>query len=77
MVKQVGVLASAVITNVVEPTEERCFTRQKIESGTFRAPQSGQVGLGILHVDPKIMSDPELFVSCLDVEYKMMRDLSS
>ena len=88
VVKQVGVLASAVITNVVGPTEERYFAGQKIESGMFWAPQSGRVGLGItifsfggniyigINADPKVMPDPEMFVSCVDAEYEMMRDLT-
>ncbi|MFO7683175.1 MAG: wax ester/triacylglycerol synthase family O-acyltransferase [Chloroflexota bacterium] len=84
LVKQVAVLASAVITNVSGPAEERYFAGQKIESGMFWAPQSGRVGLGItifslggnvfvgVNADPKVLPDPNLLVACLETEYEEM-----
>jgi WS/DGAT/MGAT family acyltransferase len=84
LVKQVGVLASAVITNVAGPPEARYFAGQKIENGMFWAPQSGHVGLGItifsfggnvyvgVNADAKLMPDPEFFVDCLYAEYGEM-----
>jgi WS/DGAT/MGAT family acyltransferase len=88
LVKQVGVLASAVISNVAGPPEACYFAGQKIESGMFWAPQSGHVGLGItifsfggnvyvgVNADPKVMPDPEIFVDCLYAEYEGMVGLS-
>ena len=87
VVKQVAVLASAVITNVTGPEEERYLAGQKIESGMFWAPQSGRVGLGItifsfggnayigINADPKVMPDPEVFVEYLVAEYEGMKTL--
>jgi diacylglycerol O-acyltransferase len=84
VVKQVAVLASAVITNVAGPPDERYFAGQKIESGMFWAPQSGRVGLGItifsfdgrvyigINADPKVMPDPDVFIECLMLEYEAM-----
>jgi len=89
MVKQVGVLASAVITNVSGPTEERYFAGQKIENGMFWAPQPARVGLGItifsfadevyigINADPKVMPAPDTFVDCVAAEYEEMRLLIS
>jgi len=85
MVKQVGVLASAVITNVSGPTEERYFAGQKIENGMFWAPQPARVGLGItifsfadkvyigINADPKVMPEPDTLVDCVAAEFEEMR----
>ncbi|MBE2223432.1 MAG: wax ester/triacylglycerol synthase family O-acyltransferase [Anaerolineae bacterium] len=83
--KQVGVLASAVITNVAGPSEARYFAGQKIENGMFWAPQPARVGLGItifsfadkvyvgVNADPKVMPDPDMFVECVVAEFEAMR----
>ncbi len=83
--KQVGVLASAVITNVTGPAEARYFAGQKIENGMFWAPQPARVGLGItifsfadkvyigVNADPKVMPDPDMFVACVVAEFEAMR----
>ena len=87
VVKQVGVLASAVITNVSGPPEDRYFAGQKIENGMFWAPQPARVGLGItifsfadnvyigVNADRKVMPEPDTFVECVAVEYEAMRSL--
>ena len=83
--KQVGVLASAVITNVTGPTEARYFAGQKIEDGMFWAPQPARVGLGItifsfadkvyigVNADSKVMPDPDMFVDCVVAEFEAMQ----
>ena len=83
--KQVGVLASAVITNVAGPAEARYFAGQKIENGMFWAPQPTRVGLGItifsfadkvyigVNADPKVMPEPDVFVECVGAEFEAMR----
>lgn len=83
--KQVGVLASAVITNVAGPTEARYFAGQKIEESMFWAPQSARVGLGItifslandvyvgINADRNVLPDPEMFVQAVTEEFREMR----
>jgi diacylglycerol O-acyltransferase len=87
LVKQTAVLASAVITNVLGSTEARYLAGQKIENSIFWAPQSTKVGLGItifsyddhviigINTDPKVMSDPDIYLNCVDAEYEEMQKL--
>lgn len=84
LVKQFGVLATAVISNVPGPAEPRYLAGQKIEEVMFWAPQSGHVGLGItiyslarlvyvgVSADRKLMPNPDDFIAAFQAEYAAM-----
>ena len=84
LVKQLGTLATAVISNVPGPTEDRYLAGQKIDEVMFWAPQSGRVGLGItiysfagqvyvgVSVDPKLMDNPDDYILAFHAEYAAM-----
>ncbi len=84
LVKQLGTLATAVISNVPGPVETRYLAGQKIEEAMFWAPQSGYVGLGItiysfagqicvgVSADRKLMGNPDAFIAAFQAEYAAM-----
>lgn len=88
LVKQLGTLATAVISNVPGPTETRYLAGQKIEEVMFWAPQSGHVGLGItiyslagqvyvgVSADQKLMGNPDDFIMAFHAEYAAMVNLA-
>ncbi|MCA9874322.1 MAG: wax ester/triacylglycerol synthase family O-acyltransferase [Anaerolineales bacterium] len=88
LVKQMGTLATAVISNVAGPPETRYLAGQKIEEVMFWAPQSGYVGLGItiysfagqvyvgVSADKKLMGNPNDFVAAFHAEYAAMVHLA-
>ncbi len=89
LVKQMGVLATAVISNVAGPPAPRYLAGQKIEEVMFWAPQSGYVGLGItiyslagqvyvgVSADRKLMPNPDDFITAFQAEYAAMLTAAS
>jgi diacylglycerol O-acyltransferase / wax synthase len=88
LIKQMGTLATAVVSNVVGLPETRYLAGQQIKEMIFLAPQTGSVGLGItIHsyagqvnvgfsADPKLINNPDALMAAFHEEYAAMVSLA-